>query len=72
MRSRLASSCRGRSLVSCTLNADTAPRNTASPLPGYRYEFPRDHFDHPDFPDGVVVLHRQCKSQRMGIVSDSS
>ena len=33
-------------------------------LPGYRYEFPRDHFNHPGLSDRVVVLHRQSDGIR--------
>ena len=32
---------------SCCLGAADYPYRKA--LPGYRYEFPRDHFNHPEF-----------------------
>src|SRR5580692_5365915 len=44
MKSRLA--CLGVALLA--LQPASVPQYRTA-LPGYRYEFPRDHFDHPDF-----------------------
>src|ERR1700692_31761 len=44
MKSRLA--CLGVALL--PLQPASVPQYRTA-LPGYRYEFPRDHFDHPDF-----------------------
>src|SRR5580693_8627829 len=44
MKSRLA--CLGVALLA--LQPASVPQYRTA-LPGYRYEFPRDHFNHPDF-----------------------
>lgn len=48
MRSRLAAL-----LIACLLPGVAAPQQSPAPYriasPGYRYSFPRDHFNHPDF-----------------------
>src|ERR1700752_4402718 len=43
MKSRLV----GITIVLLAITSSAAQYRTA--LPGYQYEFPRDHFDHPDF-----------------------
>ena len=35
--------------VAVVLSLQPAPAQYRTALPGYRYEFPRDHFNHPDF-----------------------
>jgi predicted secreted hydrolase len=48
MRSRLA--CFGAILLALQHPAQVLPvQQYRKALPGYRYEFPRDHFDHPEF-----------------------
>ncbi len=45
MRTRLVLLCALLAVATCTLHA----QQYVPALPGYRYEFPRDHFNHPDY-----------------------
>jgi predicted secreted hydrolase len=47
MRSKLA--CCAAILIALQPAAQMSVTQYRTALPGYRYEFPRDHFDHPDF-----------------------
>jgi predicted secreted hydrolase len=47
MKTKLA--CLGAALLALQPTAQISVTQYRTALPGYRYEFPRDHFDHPDF-----------------------